>query len=410
MDVSRIEAFRPSRIDWKNLTAREIMKYKQQGLEVPNLYYQWAIGFLNDVDNARNDDVTYAAAKSETRHGQTPTSQRTETGELIKVEDSETTDTTETTETTNQTDETLSDEASVVANAGENADPNPPLSKAQAKRKDMVDKGVSLRSMGLSFSRDSIKASAESIMATIMLNFTQNQSNDEIGSLDGQIQEITSEALTAKNELKNVIASFNKDGGGVANLSKIGDLQKELQNYGIEGQQMISVSEGVLNGYDSDIASKTNEITDGKDFGAETIDIGNELIKEGIHGSFWENILDLIIGNIAVENGSASVDNSEICEGIQSVTGAVNTANISLADGMKHTIQVLTGVEGGDKGKADNETANRDPIDGKTDEADKDIKTSQNDGNDTNDKLNTDINEILKRKIRKGENINEPTA
>ena len=38
-------------------------------------------------------------------------------------------------------------------------------------------------------------------------------------------------------------------------------------------------------------------------------------------------------------------------------------------------------------------------------ESEKDIKASQNDGTDNTDKANTDINEIIKRKIRRGENM-----
>ena len=35
-------------------------------------------------------------------------------------------------------------------------------------------------------------------------------------------------------------------------------------------------------------------------------------------------------------------------------------------------------------------------------------KTAQNDGTDTADKVSTNIDEILKRKIRKGENVDAP--
>ena len=43
----------------------------------------------------------------------------------------------------------------------------------------------------------------------------------------------------------------------------------------------------------------------------------------------------------------------------------------------------------------------------KTKEADKDIKTSQNDGTDRTAKMDVSIDEILKRKVRKGENVDD---
>jgi len=66
MDVSRIEAISPKQIDWRKLTAPEIIEYKEQGIDVPSQYLQWAQGFLADVNAADTDDTTYEAANSQT--------------------------------------------------------------------------------------------------------------------------------------------------------------------------------------------------------------------------------------------------------------------------------------------------------------------------------------------------------
>ena len=68
MDVARIEAFNPNRINWKILTAKEIIKYERQGVEVPDVYLQWAQEFISSVNETDSDNITYEAAKSEERH------------------------------------------------------------------------------------------------------------------------------------------------------------------------------------------------------------------------------------------------------------------------------------------------------------------------------------------------------
>lgn len=65
MDVSAIGTFNPNSINWRNLTAKEILKYKKQGVEVPNIYIQWANEFLRNVEKYDNDEITYENAKAD---------------------------------------------------------------------------------------------------------------------------------------------------------------------------------------------------------------------------------------------------------------------------------------------------------------------------------------------------------
>ena len=62
MEISAISAVSPRQIDWRKLTAKEIIKYEQQGVEVPNEYLQWAKQFQADLNSAQNDDTTYEMA------------------------------------------------------------------------------------------------------------------------------------------------------------------------------------------------------------------------------------------------------------------------------------------------------------------------------------------------------------
>ena len=49
MDVSRIEAYNPKYYSWRDMTAKEILKYSKQGVEVPDIYVQWAQEFLKNI-------------------------------------------------------------------------------------------------------------------------------------------------------------------------------------------------------------------------------------------------------------------------------------------------------------------------------------------------------------------------
>ena len=69
----------------------------------------------------------------------------------------------------------------------------------------------------------------------------------------------------------------------------------------------------------------------------------------------------------------------------------------------------ITGVEGSQNNKKKSEKENNNEVKEetmektKTKEADKDIKTAQNDGTDRSAKMDVSIDEILKRKVRRGE-------
>ena len=64
MDVSRIEAISPKQIDWRKLTAKEIIKYDNQGVEVPPEYLQWAKDFRADLTANDKDETAVIEKKS----------------------------------------------------------------------------------------------------------------------------------------------------------------------------------------------------------------------------------------------------------------------------------------------------------------------------------------------------------
>ena len=163
MDVSRIEAYNPNKINWRNMTAKDILKYEKQGIEVPDVYVQWAHNFLQNVQKYDNDEVTYENAKAITRHqsNEAKTNENSRSGANIKVRDLD-----KPKEAEDQTSE--EDAALAVENANistESADTESPstddgteaiqLTAAQIKRKDFLYKGVGLRKQAISFTQDS---------------------------------------------------------------------------------------------------------------------------------------------------------------------------------------------------------------------------------------------------------------
>ena len=65
MEVSRIEAAPTKIIDWRRLTAKEIIKYNNDGVEVPPQYLKWAIDFRQDLDKNDKDETTYEMAQNQ---------------------------------------------------------------------------------------------------------------------------------------------------------------------------------------------------------------------------------------------------------------------------------------------------------------------------------------------------------
>ncbi len=64
MDIQRLNQ---QRIDWQKLTAKEILKYQDEGKEVPSEYQKWAAAITAVLDT--QDDITYQMVNGETDIG-----------------------------------------------------------------------------------------------------------------------------------------------------------------------------------------------------------------------------------------------------------------------------------------------------------------------------------------------------
>ncbi|MBO6180968.1 hypothetical protein J6O86_04710 [bacterium] len=412
MDVSRIEAYNPNKINWRNMTAKEILKYEKQGVEVPDVYVQWAHNFLQNVQKYDNDEVTYENAKAITRHqsNEAKTNENSRSGANTKVKDLD-----KPKETEDQTSE--EDAALAVENANISTDSGDSesistdngteaiqLTAAQTKRKDFQDKGVELREQATSFTQDSQTYGSQASSEISTMDSIESSSNNEIAELEGAMKELIAEADAKQQELRQNVDKINNEKSDGSTFAKIEKLQKELEQLGMSGQNEIAQSEGTLRGYSSDINAGQAIMLNAGDFGTETVDVGNELLST-TGGAWWFNI-DRMIGQKAVNAGNSAIRKAQ--EGENAVISAqdTNNANIGRVSELKTSVTDKTGVDA-QNAKSQGNASEQDPITGKEKEADKDIKTASNDGTDTTDKLHISIDELVKRKVRRGEYIKD---
>lgn len=377
MDVSRIEAISPRQIDWRRLTANQIIKYQEQGVDVPSQYIQWAQNFVNSI---YSDDVTTyeKATSSSSVETSTNTSDVTSenTEETAPVDESGDT----TTEETNKTE-------------------------AQTKREQLQQDGVSLVDQAISFTSDSNAGRKAVNESASIISDAQDASVNEIQELESYMDELLAKAEQTQNEFKNEVSKINEDKSDKSTFAKINRLQQELQKMGTQGQSEISATEANLIGFESLINAQTPTIDSALDFGGETVTVGNELMdvakRSGLMGIFYY----MPIAKTTINAGNRAVDASDNTLNLQNETLDINNANKSTASSFKIQVQSKTGVAAapvlkGEAGSDENSDSNSQEA-GKT----QNNSTSNSDKTDLANNQTASLDEILKKKIREGQYV-----
>lgn len=377
MDVSRIEAISPRQIDWRRLTANQIIKYQEQGVDVPSQYIQWAQNFVNSI---YSDDVTTyeKATSSSSVETSTNTSDVTSenTEETAPVDESADT----TTEETNKTE-------------------------AQTKREQLQQDGVSLVDQAISFTSDSNAGRKAVNESASIISDAQDASVNEIQELESYMDELLAKAEQTQNEFKNEVSKINEDKSDKSTFAKINRLQQELLKMGTQGQSEISATEANLIGFDSLINAQTPTIDSALDFGGETVTVGNELMdvakRSGLMGIFYY----MPIAKTTINAGNSAVDASDNTLNLQNETLDINNANKSTASSFKIQVQSKTGVAAapvlkGEAGSDENSDSNSQEA-GKT----QNNSTSNSDKTDLANNQTASLDEILKKKIREGQYV-----
>lgn len=377
MDVSRIEAISPRQIDWRRLTANQIIKYQEQGVDVPSQYIQWAQNFVNSI---YSDDVTTyeKATSSSSVETSTNTSDVTSenTEETAPVDESGDT----TTEETNKTE-------------------------AQTKREQLQQDGVSLVDQAISFTSDSNAGRKAVNESASIISDAQDASVNEIQELESYMDELLAKAEQTQNEFKNEVSKINEDKSDKSTFAKINRLQQELQKMGTQGQSEISATEANLIGFDSLINAQTPTIDSALDFGGETVTVGNELMdvakRSGLMGIFYY----MPIAKSTINAGNSAVDASDNTLNLQNETLDINNANKSTASSFKIQVQSKTGVAAAPVLKA--ETGSDENSDSNSQDAGKtqNNSTSNSDKTDLANNQTASLDEILKKKIREGQYV-----
>lgn len=377
MDVSRIEAISPRQIDWRRLTANQIIKYQEQGVDVPSQYIQWAQNFVNSI---YSDDVTtYEKATSSS-----------------SVETS-----TNTSDVTSENTE----ETAPVDESGDTTTEEKNKTEAQTKREQLQQDGVSLVDQAISFTSDSNAGRKAVNESASIISDAQDASVNEIQELESYMDELLTKAEQTQNEFKNEVSKINEDKSDKSTFAKINRLQQELQKMGTQGQSEISATEANLIGFDSLINAQTPTIDSALDFGGETVTVGNELMdvakRSGLMGIFYY----MPIAKTTINAGNSAVDASDNTLNLQNETLDINNANKSTASSFKIQVQSKTGVAAapvlkGEAGSDENSDSNSQEA-GKT----QNNSTSNSDKTDLANNQTASLDEILKKKIREGQYV-----
>lgn len=377
MDVSRIEAISPRQIDWRRLTANQIIKYQEQGVDVPSQYIQWAQNFVNSI---YSDDVTtYEKATSSSS--------------------------VETSTNTSDVSSENTEETPPVDESGDTTTEETNKTEAQTKREQLQQDGVSLVDQAISFTSDSNAGRKAVNESASIISDAQDASVNEIQELESYMDELLAKAEQTQNEFKNEVSKINEDKSDKSTFAKINRLQQELQKMGTQGQSEISATEANLIGFDSLINAQTPTIDSALDFGGETVTVGNELMdvakRSGLMGIFYY----MPIAKTTINAGNSAVDASDNTLNLQNETLDINNANKSTASSFKIQVQSKTGVAAapvlkGEASSDENSNSNSQEA-GKT----QNNSTSNSDKTDLANNQTASLDEILKKKIREGQYV-----
>ena len=348
MDVSRINALTPAprHVDWRKLTANEIIKYEKEGTQVPEQYLQWAKEFLQDVSAQDKDDTTYEMAAAVT-------------GASSNV--------------SNKTN-SLSEEESTGETAKELT--------AKEKKEQMEHDGASTWKIAKTFRVESKERANESNSGANVTSEISENSENEIQTVEGNMQEL----LARADEIKGKITAEKSKKDSSSNIGKLLELQNQLKRVGQEAQGILSNSENDFNDYQAVIDIQGPIAATTEEYGSETVEIGKQLRQYPIIGH--------IIGSQTESIGNSAINAGENHYNIATTASESNTSNLDKILAHKNEVQAKTGVgEAKPHNQEDSSTNKNDPANSAS-------------ITETDKAASANLDQILQAKIRRGENLN----
>lgn len=373
MDVSRIEAISPRQIDWRRLTANQIIKYQEQGVDVPSQYIQWAQNFVNSIYS--DDATTYEMSES---NSNTISPQKTSV------------DTTTTTTSESETSPTVDD-----TNQDENED---------EKNLSASDYVALLKSQGMGkipiAGELKTKSEEKKVEADNSADICYSSADSAAVSIEN-LESYMSDLLNQANDIKSQMQQLkNKKDDTGSNISKLNKLSQQLKILGTTGQNTVLVYSGEFSGLQSLVSEQLTPINSASDYGETTIEAGKNILAVPGFISFRRSVINA---------GESAVSSSESAQEIQTQADNSIAQDINSANSFKHEITATTGVanasinENGNNKQSNNEEG-KSPV-GSNSNSQKTDKTSQNDKTDLANNQTASLDEILKKKIREGQYV-----
>ena len=352
MDVSRIEAISSKQIDWRKLTAPEIIEFKDQGVEVPTLYLQWAQEFMNDVNSKDKDETTYESAIFGTKS------------------------------TTSKTESSEDDSEIPLYNKMSAAEYREEISKPT------VNGSLSMTEIGIAFTdicKEKIPETEQSMSGAKSI---ENNSENTIEALEAYMSTLLSNINSAKEQL-NAEKQNKKD---MTHHSKVLRLQQQIKQYGETGQNVVASYGFSMDNLQQLLDGEKQIAASGMDYGSETINISKEMPAD---------ITNFIHKFNAKITGEKLVDKSEQAMDVQADVADSLDEKLDIISDARRQITDASGVGAVSSSEA-GDSANSGEGGSSSSDA---ISISQNDGTEQSEKNSRTIDEILKAKIRKGENV-----
>lgn len=357
MDVARIGPISPQQIDWRRLTAKEIIKYEQQGVDVPSQYLMWAKEFIDSIES--DDTTTYEMAVSSTESSSNIETQNVNTEDVpaegIPEEDNK---------------------------------------SAVQKRKDELS-SIGLIGQTVVFTGESYKRFAETVAESFRISTIESDSNREIAELSSNMERLLSQAKSDQAEIKSQISNMNEGNNTYSAIAKINSLQEKLQTYQQSGASEISSSELDINNYQAQLDSKYSPITEAGEFGKETLVMG---AKVSIIPLFPTKI---IAANALIAGSMAKVSSDLVGKQLNQAID-INSNNFSIASDFNSELTSITGIESEDISQDDIENTES------NDNTDIGSEKPEDNPNDPANTSSANIDTILQRKIRQGINVDNP--
>lgn len=255
-------------INWKQLTAEEVISYSQKGEDVPAEVLRWAQEYLK-LTNAP-DNVTYDSSGGVVEPNEPTLAAKTNN----KTEEVKVTEGTEETGGTEETEETDDTENTEEPKEEEKT-------AAQSERQTLADNGVSLYEQGKIFIQKSITSAGGALAAGIKSDSAASNGEkiaENATNLAAKTEENIKETKTEFDALMTKLRN-NPESITTGDLNTINELNAQMTQAGQSAQAQLANYSMQLDMIEAEFAQYVTVPPVATDYGTETVGIGSELVS-----------------------------------------------------------------------------------------------------------------------------------